>query len=97
MDDEQLKNRLNEYKALVQKYIPDSAEDHYFLRSNINILRFRAAYLEVVVDLDGNEDDFKRCLHLAEAPEKNLHNYDGDIGDLLSTIKAYARMIKNNK
>ncbi|MDP3698241.1 MAG: hypothetical protein Q8R47_01500 [Nanoarchaeota archaeon] len=94
--DDKLRKSLEGYKALVQKYIPDSDEDRYLLRSTNIPSRFLAVYLEVVVDLDGNEDDFKRCLDLAKAPKTNLHNYEG-IDDCLAKMKAYARMIKNSK
>jgi len=99
LSDDELRERLDGYKALVKKYIPDSVEDNYFLRSpSINISdRVRAGYLEVVVDLEGNEDDFKRCLELSGAPTLNLHNYERSIDDFLADLKAYGRMIKNSK
>jgi len=97
MDEEQLRSRLNEYKTLVEKNIPNSPEDNYFSRLNNISARVRAAYLEVVVYLNGNEDDFKRCLELSGAPTKNLHNCEKSIDDILADMKAYAHMIKNSK
>ncbi|GEM_PF-6562067 len=99
LTDDQLEDMLTKYKGIVEKYIPDSAEDHYFLRSLPNNIlpKFHAVYLEVLVDLNGNEDDFKRCLRLAKAPEKKLHSYDGEIEELRTNMIAYAQLIMKNK